>query len=115
MNYLQNMKMWCRNNWATVGKWGGGSFLLGIIITSLVFGQSFSLYAYILDTPSAISANRQIDSKIDFSKFFSSSRVSSNDITGFLKEAVIMAVNLTILVITTTAQVLKGVLGVFKQ
>ena len=107
--------MWCRNNWITVGKWGGGSFLLGIIITSLVFGQSFSLHAYVSDTQYMKPTNQQIDSKTDFSKFFSSSRVSSNDLMSFLKEAGLTAINLTILVITTAVGVLKGILGGIKQ
>ena len=51
---------------------------------------------------------------IDFSKFFSSSKVSSNDITSFLKEASITVINLTILVISITTEILKGLLSVLK-
>ena len=51
---------------------------------------------------------------IDFSRFFSSSSVSSNDLMSFLKEAVITGINLTILVIFITSQVLKGILSVIK-
>ena len=51
---------------------------------------------------------------IDFSRFFSSSSVSSNDLMSFLKEAVITGINLTILVISITSQVLKGILSVIK-
>ena len=50
----------------------------------------------------------------DFSKFFSSSKVSSNDVTGFLKEAAITGINLSILIISITSQVLKGILSVLK-
>ncbi len=115
----------------TVGKWGWSSFLLGMIITSFIFGQNFPLYAYGLDS---ISVNQPTELKldfnsvrkinniispinkqnIDFSKFFSSSAVSSNDIMGFLKAAAVTGINLTILVISITAQVLKGLLSVFK-
>lgn len=49
---------------------------------------------------------------INFSKFFSSSKVSSNDITSFLKEATVTGINLTILVISITTQILKGLLSV---
>lgn len=52
--------------------------------------------------------------KIDFNKFFSSSNVSSNDLTSFLKEAAITGINLTILVISITTQILKGLLGALK-
>lgn len=51
---------------------------------------------------------------IDLSKFFGSSKVSSNDLTSFLKEAAITGINLTILVISITSQVLKGLLSVIK-
>jgi len=51
---------------------------------------------------------------IDFSKFFSSSNVSSTDVLGFLKEAALTAINLTILVFSIASQVLKGILSVFK-
>jgi hypothetical protein len=51
---------------------------------------------------------------IDFSKFFSSSKVSSNDVMSFLKEAAVTGINLTILVISITSQILKGLLGALK-
>ncbi len=51
---------------------------------------------------------------IDFSKFFSSSNVSSTDVLSFLKQAAITGINLFILVISITSQVLKGLLSVFK-
>lgn len=62
-------------------------------------------------SPSPIKSPSQT---IDFSKFFSSSNVSSNDVVGFLKEAAVMGINLTILVISITAQVLKGLLSVLR-
>ncbi len=126
-------KTWFSNNLGTVGKWGGGSFLFGMIITSFVFGQNLPLRAYILNPvfsshqATELKLNYNPISKInditapvnkqnmDFSKFFSSSRVSSNDIMSFLKEAAVTAINLTLLVISITAQVLKGILSVFKQ
>ncbi len=62
-------------------------------------------------SPSPIKMPSQ---NIDFSKFFSSSRVSPNDVIGFLKEAAITGINLSLLIITITTQVLKGVLSVIK-
>ena len=50
----------------------------------------------------------------DFSKFFSSSIISSDDILIFLKEAAVTGFNLTILVISITAQILKGLISVLK-
>lgn len=51
---------------------------------------------------------------IDFNQFFSSSKVSSDDITSFLKEATITGINLTLLIIDITMQVLKGLLSILK-
>lgn len=51
---------------------------------------------------------------MDFSKFFSSSEVSSKDITSFLSEAAITVINLSILIISITSQVLQGLLSVLK-
>lgn len=51
----------------------------------------------------------------DFSKFFSSSKLSANDVMSFLKEAAVTGINLSILVISVTAQVLKGILSVFNK
>ena len=51
---------------------------------------------------------------IDFNKFFSSSTVSSGDITSFLKEAAITGINLSLLIISITTQVLKGLLEAIK-
>ena len=50
----------------------------------------------------------------DFNSFFSSSTVSSGDITGFLKEAAITGINLSLLIISITTQVLKGILSALK-
>ena len=52
--------------------------------------------------------------KIDLGKFFSSSRVSSNEVASFLKEAVMTGINLSILIISITTQVLKGLLEALK-
>src|SRR3989344_7817592 len=50
----------------------------------------------------------------DFNSFFSSSTVSSGDITGFLKEAAITGINFSLLIISITTQVLKGILSALK-
>lgn len=158
MGYLQNIKIWCNNNLGEVGKWGGVSFLFGIILTVLVSGTNFSLRAYILD-PISTNPNQPTELKLnynpisnindtaapvnniiknainsfklngvspspikspsaqnlDFSKFFSSSTASSNDIFSFLKEAAVTVINLTIVVISITVQVFKGVFSALKQ
>ncbi|GEM_PF-5353041 len=51
---------------------------------------------------------------IDFSKFFSSSKVSTNDVASFLKEAAITGISLAIEIISITSQILKGLLSVLK-
>lgn len=51
---------------------------------------------------------------IDFDSFFTLSKISSNDITSFLKEAAITGINLSILVISITTQILKELLSVIK-
>lgn len=163
MNYLQNIKTWCRNNLVPVGKWGGASFLFGVTITAFLFGGNHVVRAFVSKTVSTSSDQKsefKLDlnpmdkindistpadnlikeiikgfrinpsinigteapsspiknssQDIDFNRFFSSSTVSSNDITSFLKEAVITGINLTILVISITTQVLKGILGAIK-
>ena len=164
-DYLQNIKMLCRNNLIMVGKWGGASFMLGTIITAFIFGGNIlSSHAYVIDTTTPASFSKPADFKldldsigkinevtlpinnlindtlkglrfnqnmnigtgipvspiknsfknIDFNKFFSLSKVSSNDVTGFLKGAATTGINLTILVISITSQVLKGLLSVLK-
>ena len=164
MNYLQNMKTWCRNNIGTIGKWGGASLLFGVAVTAFVFGKNFPLYAYVSDViPTSSYQPLQLDlnpldsmgqindltlpvnelineaikglrfdqvvnigtgiplspikspsQDIDFNKFFSSSTVSSGDITSFLKEAAITGINLSLLIISITTQVLKGILSALK-
>lgn len=163
MDYLQNIKMWCRNNLGTVGKWGGASFLFGLVVTAFMFGQNLIAHADVIETVSTgsyrptelklnldpisnlknitLPVNDLINSAlnglrfnqnlnigtgtplspiktpsqgIDFSKFFSSSKVSSNDVMSFLKEAAITGINLSILIISITTQILKGILGALK-
>ena len=58
------------------------------------------------------SPSQNID--FDFNRFFSSSRATPDDITSFLKEAAITGINLSILIISITTQVLKGLLSVLK-
>lgn len=118
--------MWCNNKLNTMGKWGGVGFLFGIAITAFVFQGNNFVHAYILETTALIQPTElkldfnqagkinNITTDIDFSKFFSSSRVSPNDIMSFLKEATVTAINLTILIISITSQVLKGLLSVIK-
>lgn len=59
------------------------------------------------------SSSQNLD--FNFNKFFSSSRVTSNDLTSFLKEATITGINLSLLIISITSQVLKGILSVLKS
>lgn len=144
-----------------VGKWGGASFLFGVIITAFIFGGNIiPSHAYVIDATTSASFSEPAEFKldfdsvgkindvtlpinnlmndtlrglrfnqnmnigtgvpssptkspsqnIDFNKFFSSSKVSSNDVTSFLKEATVTGINLSILVISITSQVLKGLL-----
>lgn len=76
------------------------------LINSAINGLRFGV------SPSPIKSPSQQD--IGFDKFFGSSRVSSGDIMSFLKEAAVTGINLTILVISITTQVLKGLLSVLK-
>lgn len=80
------------------------------LINSVLKGIKFNI-----GTSIPLSPLKSPSQNTDYSKFFSSSKVSSNDITSFLKEAAITAINLTIIVISITGQVLKGLLSVFKQ
>ncbi len=68
-----------------------------------------------MSTSIPLSPIKNPSQNIDFSKFFSSSTVSSGDIMSFLKEAAVTGINLSILVISITTQVLKGLLSIFKQ
>ena len=61
-----------------------------------------------------VSPTKNPSQGIDLSRFFSSSSASSDDLTSFLKEAAVTGINLTILVISITLQVLKGLLSVLK-
>ena len=67
-----------------------------------------------IGTGTPLSPIKSPSQNTDFSKFFSSSKVSANDITGFLKEAAITGVKLTILIISVTSQVLRGLLEAIK-
>ena len=84
--------------------------LIDSAMKSLRFDQVINI-----GTGIPLSRIKNPSQNIDFSKFFSSSTVSSNDIMSFLKEAAITGINLSILIISITAQVLKGVLSVIKQ
>lgn len=83
--------------------------LINDAIKGLRFNQNINIGTGV--SPSPI---RNPSQAIDFNKFFGSSKVSSNDITSFLKEAAVTGINLTILVISITSQVLKGLLSVIK-
>ncbi len=61
-----------------------------------------------------ISPIKNPSQAIDFSKFFSSSKVSYTDVASFLKEAAVTGINLTILIISITTQILKGILSTLK-
>lgn len=67
-----------------------------------------------IGTGTPLSPIKSPSQNIEFNKFFSSSNVSSNDVMGFLKEAAITGINLSILIISITTQVLKGLLSVLR-
>ena len=81
------------------------------LINNAVKGLRFN---QVLNIGTGIPSSPIKNASLDFNKFFSSSKVSSNDLTSFLKEAAVTAINLTILVISITTQVLKGVLSAIK-
>lgn len=83
--------------------------LINNAIKGLRFNQNLNIGTGVSPSPT-----KNPSQDIDFNKFFSSSSVSSNDITSFLKEAAITGINLTILVISITTQILKGLLSVIK-
>lgn len=83
--------------------------LINNAIKGLRFNQNLNI-----GTGIPVSPIKNPSQTIDFNKFFSSSKVSSNDLTGFLKEAAVTGINLTILVISITSQVLKGLLEAIK-
>ncbi|MEK7121129.1 MAG: hypothetical protein AAB857_00300 [Patescibacteria group bacterium] len=84
------------------------------LINNAIKGLRFNQNVNIGTGGIPLSPKKSPSQNIDFSKFFSSSAVSSNDLTSFLKEAVVTGINLTILVISITTQVLKGILSVIK-
>ena len=86
--------------------------LINEAIKGLRFDQVINISTGIPLSPIK-SPSQNID--FNFNTFFGSSRVSSNDITSFLKEAAITGINLSLLIISITTQVLKGVLSVIKQ
>lgn len=78
--------------------------------------KSFGLSPSVnIGTSSPLNPTKNPSQGIDFSKFFSSSNASITDITGFLKEAAVTVINLTILVFSVASQVLKGLLSVFNK
>ena len=83
--------------------------LINDTLKGLRFNQNMNI-----GTGIPVSPLKNPSVNIDFNKFFSSSKVSSNDLTSFLKEAAVTGINLTILVISITTQVLKGLLSVLK-
>lgn len=124
-------KIWCSNNLDTVGKRGKAMFLFGFItVAFLVFVVNISPCAHALsiistDQPTElknilnaelVGGLAEVSSRgMDFSRFFSLSTISQGDVTGFFKEAVIIGIKLSILIISITTQVITGLLGVFKQ
>ncbi len=84
--------------------------LVNSALNGLKFNQNINIGTWI-----PLSPIKNSSQNIDFSKFFSSSKFSSNDIMSFLKEAAVTVINLTILVISITTQVLKGLLSVFNK
>ncbi len=95
----------------SIGKINNVTVPVNSFINSAVNGLKQNLNTGTGVSPSFIKSSSQ---NIDFSKFFSSSKVSSNDIMSFLKEAGVTVINLTILVISITTQILKGLLSVLK-
>ena len=83
--------------------------LINNAIKGLKFNQNINIGTWI-----PLSPTKNSSQNIDFSKFFSSSKVSYTDVTSFLKEAAITGINLTILIISITTQVLKGLLSALK-
>src|SRR3989338_9698356 len=83
--------------------------LINNAIKGLKFDQVINI-----GTGIPLSPIKSPSQNIDLNKFFSSSKVSSTDIMSFLKEAAITGINLSILIMTITSQVLKGLLSVLK-
>src|SRR3989344_867688 len=51
---------------------------------------------------------------MDIGKFFGSSTVSTNDVTSFLKEAAVTGIKLSILIVSITTDIVKGILSALK-
>lgn len=85
--------------------------LINEAIKGLRFDQTINIGTGIPLSPIK-TPSQNID--FDFNRFFSSSRATPNDIMSFLKEAAITGINLSILIISITSQVLKGLLSVLK-
>ena len=83
--------------------------LISGALKGLRFNQNINIGTWM-----PLSPIKNSSQNIDFSKFFSSSKISYTDVTSFLKEAAITGINLTILIISITTQVLKGILSVIK-
>ncbi|OGN01777.1 MAG: hypothetical protein A3G51_02250 [Candidatus Yanofskybacteria bacterium RIFCSPLOWO2_12_FULL_43_11b] len=83
--------------------------LINNAINGLRFDQMINI-----GTGIPLSPVKSPSQNIDFSKFFSSGNVSYNDISSFLKEAAVTGINLSILIISITSQVLRGILSVLK-
>lgn len=80
------------------------------LINSLKFNRDINIGTWV-----PLSLMKSPSQNTDFSRFFGSSKVSSNDIMNFLKEAAITGINLTILIISITIQILKGLISVLKS
>jgi len=52
---------------------------------------------------------------IDIGKFFSRSIISSDDVTSFLKEAAVTGIKLSILIVSITTDIVKGILNALKE
>lgn len=83
--------------------------LINNAINGLRFNQNIDIGTWI-----PLSPIKNPSQDMGLSRFFGSSRVSANDITSFLKEAAVTGINLSILIISITTQVLKGLLSVLK-
>lgn len=84
--------------------------LINNAIKGLRFDQNINIGTWI----PVVNPIKSPSQDIDLSRFFTSSKVSSDDITNFLKEAAITGINLSILIISITSQILKGLLSVLK-
>jgi len=112
-----------------VGKWGViWSIFLFSIIMPVQAAEIFQVNDLIkktlkefpinqkikLDTATPSSPTKSSSQNFNLKEFFDPSTVSSNEIMSFLKEAAIVGINLAVLVMTVTIQVLKGLLSVMR-